>query len=225
MFEESGARGTRRCFAVFAVAWISTCGSLLAQQPYSLNGDFGVNADGWIFAPADATGIITWDGSIGSPSPGSLRIEAVGTFFETHMALSGCLQTEQDDYWVVSSRVREETGSVTVECLAFFVFYNSSDCSGPAITPANFPAGPAPGSWQVYSYDVSTFPGIHSTRVALASSANGSGACNFDHVTLIGPSRGATAVPTLGSPGLGVFVLALAFAAVFLLGRQAALLK
>ena len=193
---------------ILVVTFMFTAGpATLGQQMYPLNGNFDDNISGWEYL-GDAAGSMSWDGSIGMPAPGSLKLETIDTF-DTYMALSDCIPVVQDTDWEVTAMIFEAPGSVNVECFAVMAFYNEPDCSGLGpIVPANVPSVPA-GSWQPFSYNTTIFPGIRGARVSLKISAGSAGSCNFDDVTLTGPPIAAPAIPTLDRTGVAILVVLL----------------
>lgn len=190
---------------------------LLAQENYLQNGDFAGDVAGW-FIIGDEGETMDWDGSIGSPQPGSLRLTAINSFITGPTAVGECISAPAGSSWELRAVAREAPGSVQINCGLLLIVHTLPDCSD-GIHGFTSGLNVAGTDWTPLSLQFSIPEGFGAIRAALsmgvANAAGGS--CNFDSVRLLGPP--SLDVPALDHTGLLVLVAALALAGVFFLRR------
>lgn len=189
------------------------------QQEYLLNGSFNADIGSWVLISENLGETMEWDGTMGSPAPGSLRLSVVSSSFIGPRAASECIAIPFNSEWELIAMAREEPGSAQLECGVALLLFDLEDCSdsSSALVPGNVPAAT---DWTLLTLGYAAVEEFRGMRVALGmavgTSANGS--CNFDSIRLLGPP--SLAVPALDRTGLLTLVVVLAGAGVLLLRRQ-----
>lgn len=188
-----------------------------AQPNHLQNGNFDSDISGWMFY-GDGTQAMQWDGTLGSPSPGSMRITAVNSPVSGAAAASECVAAPVGTSWTVRSQAREDPGSIQLRCGLLLLLYVTPDCSDPT-GPFVEALEVAGTDWTPLSLEYTVTAGFAGIRVAPTLSANAAatGSCNFDSVRLLGPP--SLDVPVLGHTGMIVLIAALALAGVLGLRR------
>lgn len=195
---------------------LATAEGALGQQNYLPNGDFDADVVGWALE-GNPSASMAWDGSQGSPSPGSLRVSlSPGVSLEGAFAGSECVNAPSGSLWTLTVEAREEVGSTLLGCTAFLVLHQTTNCSDPAAAFAVTQQSAGP-DWTPLSVSHTMSQGFAGLRVGLnvATSSGAVGACNFDNATLLGPS--VLDVPALGWRGVLALIIALAAVGVILL--------
>lgn len=192
--------------------------AVMAQDNYVQNGDFDTDVAGWALI-GDEGETMDWDGAIGSPLPGSLRLTAINSSSSGPTAASECISIAGGSTWELRAMVREAPGSAALNCGLLLLLHDLPDCSDPtaAVVADNSLAG---NDWTPLSLTYTAqgeYLGIRAgPSMGVGVSANGS--CNFDSVRLLGPP--SLDVPVLDRGGLLALVAVLAGAGVLLLRRQ-----
>lgn len=207
-----------RELAVVLVLAIIAAPSVMAQPNYLENGAFDSGIDGWTFF-GDATGSMSWDGSLGDPSPGSLRIEANNSSVVSHSALSECFEAPPGSTWHLRGLAREAPGSTDLSCGYVLYVYFNPDCSDPT-SAGSSSAAVATNDWTEISVDLTIPDGFLGLRAAptLGASTLANGVCNFDRIELTGPPNFAE-VPASGPGALALLIAVLGGTGFLLLRR------
>ena len=213
-----------KCFnkaiSIFALLAFGATGTLAQSQ--LANGAFDTDIANWT-ASSPGVATLEWDGLTGSPAPGSLRISttAPGPGPSGFAALSECIPAMPGSQWSLRARVREESGSLNMSCGLLFALHFNSDCSDP-LGGVVSNSSAATTEWETL-VDHLDFPtsDYQAFRVGLAmgTSTNSNGACNFDSVELL-TSPNFAEVPTVDSAALAALAAALALAGLFWLRRS-----
>jgi len=189
-----------------------------AQGNYLDNGNFDSNIDGWTLY-GDASQTMEWDGSLGFPTAGSLRLTATNSTTIGPIAASECVAAPPGSSWELQAMVRRQPGSTELSCGLQFLLYFLPDCSDPTSAVVSGQTG-AGTDWTPLNLDYKIPEGYEGIRAAPTMSVglSANGACNFDSVRLTGPPNFAE-VPALGPYTLAALVAALALAGLFWLRR------
>jgi hypothetical protein len=198
-------------FVLSAVLVASLFPGLAHGQPNLVsNGDFETNVAGWTYEGAPELEL-SWDGSLGSPAPGSLRLSKDGPASGTGSgeAWSPCFEPPPGRPFELRAKTYAE-GSVL--CRAYLTRFSGPGCTG-SREFIGFPGTVLPdeqGVWLERLDLKSSSLSRPSFRVALFAglgSADAVESCNFDSVVLVDQTA---AVPTTSELGLVVLALALA---------------
>jgi len=201
-----------------ALSLLAAVAPARAEPNYLQNGSFDTDVSPWTFYGDPAT-TLEWDDTLGYSHPGSLRLSKIeggrGGF-----VYSECITAPPGTVWTLEALALEEPGSMYMGCGVAFNIYAQTDCLpifyGGLVNGQNF----ARDGWTRVRAEFKMPAGYSSIEALLGLSANeeGSGACNFDAVRLIGPPRLAE-VPALDAGALAALTAALALAGLFLLRR------
>lgn len=161
-------------------------------------------------AQGDPGAQLDWDGAMGVPDPGSLRLllpegNIQGGVFK---AAGQCLSAMPNQTYSVVSQVRSDLGSRTGSCFATPVFFDQSGCQGQGSIGGSGDTAPD-GRWAWQLREVTSFPGSLSMRVEFVmqvDAGSGEAACHFDSMSLYS-GRFSTFVPALRDWGLAALVL------------------
>lgn len=196
--------------------------SAKSQQEYLVNRQFDSTTAGWSHESISGSGSVDWDGAVGSPGPGSLRISASGPIAGQLALGDTCFLAAPGSLWTLTAQAREDVGSdpVTICGVALRV-YTTTDCSIPSYTtiesnPALF------NNWTTTEVSVENlFGGVRGIKPVLFNSiaTAADGICHFDDVSLTGPPLAST-IPTLGASALAILATALVFAGAAILRRS-----
>jgi len=209
-----------RCLGLllFSLTWLGlSAAQAEGQNNYLSNGSFDNDIAGWAFY-GDANDSISWAGTMGFPSPGSLRLTAIDSGSGA-VAASECVATPAGSAWALAAMALEEPGSTSVSCGLQFLVYFEPDCSD--LTSAVVSGSTAAGSgWTHLELEYLSTGEYQGLRAAptLGTGLTGTGACNFDSVVLTGPPNFAE-VPATGPGALATLIGALALAGAFLARR------
>jgi len=198
---------------------ILVSGEALGEQNYLENGNFDTDVSGWIFY-GDEGETLEWDGSLGFPNPGSLRLTATNSNFVGPTAASDCFSAPPASSWLLTAQARREPSSVQLGCGLLFLLYFNPDCSDPTSVVASGPTL-AGTDWTPLDFQFEIPEEYSGVRAALTMGVGqtANGACNFDSVVLTGPTNFAE-VPTADSTALAVLTAALALAGLLWLRRS-----
>lgn len=207
-------------FRKFAMAFFVVTlggGQTLAQQNYLQNGDFDTDINGWTLI-GDEGETMDWDGSIGNPEPGSLRLNAFNSSNLGPVAVSECVEAPPGSTWELRAMVREAPTSVALNCGLLILLFTMPDCGDNSLVVGSSPTV-AGTSWTPMSLPNTMPDGFAAFKVApsMGVGLSASGSCNFDSVRLLGPP--SLEVPALDRTGMIALVVALALAGVFALRR------
>lgn len=182
-----------------------------------LNGGFDTDISGWTYA-GYAGGALEWDGTIGSPTPGSLQISgpaAVDGF--SYRAMGPCVTTYLGEIWELQAQVHLHVPPSFAHCFVDFRIFPLPDCSGSESIVGELSVPPA-NQWALSTSVLPVTDYVYSLgrsfRPALVVSGNQDSLCNFDSVRL---QRGTFAIPTLHPLGLLVLVVLIASAAIYMI--------
>ena len=198
---------------VLILSWIvavsvSPCAA--RGQPNLLpNGHFTSDVSGWTFE-GDTGTELGWDGSLGSPVPGSLRLSNDGAVSGLGVAeaLSVCFEPPPGASFRLEARTFAQ-GNVL--CRSYISRYEGAGCTGDR-SRIGFSGTVVPDEediWIGREHGESAPQHRPSFRVALHASLDGTGApssCNFDAVVLT--DQAAVEVPVLSQAGLVLLALA-----------------
>lgn len=189
----------------------------LGQPSYLQNGDFEADISSWLFI-GDEGETMDWDGSIGSPQPGSLRLTAINSFTIGPAAIGECIPAPAGSSWELRAMAREAPGSVEINCALLFIGHTLPDCSDGIHSSLSGPTV-AGTDWTPLNLTLSVPEGFAAIRAGLGMGAAtaASGSCNFDSVQLLGPP--SLDVPALDRTGFLILIAALALAGIFALRR------
>jgi hypothetical protein len=180
-------------------------------QPNLLpNGHFTSDVSGWMFE-GDIGTELGWDGSLGSPVPGSLRLSNDGAVSGLGVAeaLSVCFEPTPGALFRVEARTFAQ-GNVL--CRSYISRYEGAGCTGDR-SRFGFSGTVVldeENMWIGREHGESAPQPRPSFRVALHASLDGSGApssCKIDAVVLT--DQAALEVPTVSQAGLVLLALAL----------------
>jgi len=212
---------SRSTTALFLFALLSSLGGgseVFGQQNYLENSTFDSDVAGWAFI-GEPGETLEWDGSLGHPAPGSLRLTAIDSSIRGPLAASDCFVAPPGNSWNLEAFGREEPGSISLGCGLVFFLYPQSDCSDPtnSVVSGQQTAGL---DWTLLNATAEIPEGYNGIQAVLAMGVglSASGACNFDSVRLTGPPNFAE-VPTLSRHTLATLIAALALAGLFWLRR------
>jgi len=213
---------TAKHITLFLVVGLLCAMSARSQQEYIVNRQFDSDTVGWSHESFSGSGSMEWDGAIGSPNPGSLKLNATGPVAGQYAVSDACFPAAEGTTWTLSAQAREEPGSdpATI-CSVVIRVYTTTDCSIPSYTsidgnPALF------NDWTYVEASVQNLFGspVGMKPVLLNSvSTAASGVCHFDDVSLIGPAPAT--IPALGPFGLGLLVVVLVLAGTVILRKTA----
>ena len=189
--------------------------SALASQNLLQNGNFTSGVAGWSLE-TDAGFELSWDDSMGNPSPGSLRLSGTfqGVGIGVAEALSECFDAPPGTGFEISADIFAETSDGGVKCLPFLTRYSGPGCTGGRLR-LGFGATVQPtetDDWLSIATLGETSAARPSFRVALffwLLSGEEAASCTFDSVTLIEEGEEGTApveVPALSGRILVLFV-------------------
>lgn len=219
-----------RALIPFPVAGVALglviCDPALAQVPI-VNGDFNSDISGWEL-PADPEIVVSWDGSQGSPAPGSMRFS---TSFDppqglaTFEAFGPCFSAVPGEKLTIEGMVLADPRPPGVTCIMYPVLFDGLNCTGNRTFVGNVPLN-TPGVWESKGLTFTVFPAAVSARASLEMtifSGTGIVSCNFDSLTLTSDSRSLTPseIPTLPPSGLLILGILLVISAKVLIGRRA----
>lgn len=173
---------------------------------------FDTDLSGWA-AAGDPAGQTSWDGSRGSPAPGSLRLSvpAGAPNGAEYKSVSQCRSVMPETTYVVQSRVRPDLGVRSGRCFAVPVFYDQSGCQGEGSITGSGDVLPE-DQWSPLSRSATSFASSVSMRAEffmVLESGTGPAACNLDDVAL----SVLQPVPTLDRWAVLLLILLVAFAA------------
>lgn len=214
-----------RALTALLVATVWT--SVAEGQSLIPNGEFNTDVAGWSLSGGGPESVITWDGTNGFSSPGSLEISstlvpAQGTVLE---ALSDCVNTIPGEIIDVSGWMMEPTAQFGTTCFVTLVLYDGPDCTGNRTITGNVPPN-TPGVWEESGFAINIPAADLSVRASLSMALNrpdpGEKICLFDTVSMTSDSRGVPMmdVPALSWTGLLFLGLFIAFAATILINRR-----
>lgn len=212
-------------FVTVAVLGLPTVAS--ASQNLLLNSDFDSSIEGWTLATDSGFGL-TWDSSMGYPSPGSLRLYGTYQGFGVGVAeaLGECIETPPDTTFTLEAVIFANPMGGAVKCVPFITRYEGPSCTGER-TRLGFPPPiePTPtGVWVADTTQVVTSAALPSFRVSLffwLLSGEEQASCNFDSVVLLEEGADVTDVPVDSTVGLALFILCLGLSASWLLRTAA----
>lgn len=177
--------------------------------------EFDNTVAGWS-AAGQAGGQVSWDAIQGSPTPGSLRLDAPAssTSPESFKAVSQCRSVEPGQPYTVVAGIRPSLGPRSGRCFAVPVFFDNPDCQGEGSIGGTGDAG-ADGVWEIEAREQTAFTSSQGLRIELVMSlqpGSGEAYCHFDSVALY-RGRVSERVPGPGWPGLllvgaGILLLA-----------------
>jgi hypothetical protein len=187
------------------------------------NGTFTSGIDGWSLE-TDSGFDLAWDPSMGSPSPGSLRLSGTYEGFGVGVAeaLSECVEPPLDTTFHVQTAIFADTTEGDVKCVPFITRYEGPGCTGER-TRLGFPPPiePTPtGAWLPATTQASTLAALPSFRVSLffwILNGEGVASCNFDSVVLFEEGVAVADIPVASDAGLLLLVGLLGLSATWLL--------
>lgn len=195
-----------------AAAWAggAPAQTLLASE------NFDEDVSGWAAAGAPG-GQVVWDGSVGSPAPGSLALVAPpgGESGQNFKAVGQCRDVRPAQAYTVQARLRAGLDPRRGSCFATPVFYDAADCQGEGSIGGTGDLLPD-ADWTSRTRSQTSFQSSVSMRVELVMAVGAGDAqatCHFDSVRLY-EGRFPQLVPALAPPWLAVLALAIAMTAV-----------
>jgi len=206
-------------FCICVVFLVALAGKALGEQNYLENSSFDTDVSGWTFL-GDEGETLEWDGTLGFPSPGSLRLGAIDSTTVGPIALSECFVAPPGSSWNLEAFGRRELNSTELSCgLAFFIF-EQPDCTIPIASAVVSGENFAGADWTPLNAAFEIPEGYNGIQAVLSMSVglSASGACNFDSVRLTGPPNFAE-VPALGPYTLAALIAALSLVGLFWLRR------
>ncbi len=203
-------RLTGRWLPLLGLAMLWSAGA--SAQILIASEEFRDDISGWT-AAGDPGGQVIWDGTQGSPAPGSLALIAPPSAAteDGFRAVGQCRNVRPLQAYTVLAQVREAPGPRAHSCLPTPVFYDSTDCQGEG-SIGGVGDMPSSGSWRSESRSLTSFNSSLSMRVELVMSAEAGdveAVCNFDSVRLY-EGRFVQTIPFLSPTGVLLLVLAVA---------------
>lgn len=205
--------------AVVTLAILVTPTMASGSQSLLVNGSFAAGIAGWSLEP-DPSFEVSWDASMGYPSPGSLRLSGMyeGVGVGVAEALSECVEAPPDTTFHVQTSIFAEAAGGAVKCVPFITRYEGVDCTGertrlgfsPPIEPTET------GRWQADTTQAVTSAALPSFRVSLffwLLSGEEPASCNFDSVVLLEEGAEVADIPVDSTVGLGLLILLLGLSA------------
>lgn len=223
-------RSFRMSAAILVLAISMATNDLVEAQSLIINGDFDSSIAGWSL-PADPEVAITWDGSRGSPDPGSIRFS---TTLDPPIAVSfevfgPCFSVIPSEIFTIEGMVLAEPRPPGMRCLLSVVFYDGLNCTGNRSFIGNVDLS-TPGVWESQDRIQQVFASTLSARASLEMevfSGTGIASCNFDTISLTSNERSAlpSEIPTLSWPGLAFLGILVLVSAIIFLRRHGPILR
>jgi len=209
--------------ALWVIVLAVAAPTVMASQNLLQNGDFLSGVAGWSLE-TDAGFALSWDDSMGNPSPGSLRLSGTfqGVGIGVAEALSECFDRPSGTGFEISADIFAETADGTVKCLPLLTRYSGPGCTGGRLQHG-FPANVQPTEtdiWHRIATLGETSDARPSFRVSLffrLLSGEEAASCTFDSVTLIEEGTASAEVPVLSGGGLALFGAIVGLSALWLL--------